>query len=334
MTKHNTLAGAAATIAMMAAMGLGSACTITDDALDQAEFRTTFGCTQCTWGGSNSANVNKYPISSVHLDGAPNLDGVRFVSLENPGGVHFGLTTVSDTLAAVDPITKQIVAEGTGLLGWTLHFNAAGDPLEVEILGIQPGMGSWATNGAPITGYALGYKDPSNPRKKLSVCPDLLEKPDQIAATLIRGEIYDEETRTPVPSPDALTIACFGNAAAKMKLMNYAPKSDFDGLGNPATLEQRQATLRMLTADYCGDGTIFTANGTPLEWRNQLGTVLPAGAPKFSDIEAIWSEDGALCLSNPRLAELWEVEEHCTIPACTEKMVQDLPHEWITWRKN
>lgn len=333
MTKHNTRAVVAAKIAMMAAMGLGSACTIDDDALDQTEFRTTFGCTKCNLGGSNSANVNMYPINSVHLDGAPNHKGVRFESIENLGGLHFGLTTVGETLAAVDPVTKQIIAEGTGLLGWTLHFNADGEPLEVEILGYNPGIGSWATNGAPISGYALGYKNPINPREKLSVCPDLLEKPDQIAATIIRGEIYDEETRTPIPSPDSITIACFGNAAAKMKLMNYGPKSDFDGLGNAATVAQRQATLRMLTADYCGDGTIFTANGTPLDWRNDLGTVLPAGAPQFADIEAIWDESGALCLSTPRVAELWEVEEHCSLPACTEKMLVNVPHEWITWHK-
>jgi hypothetical protein len=37
-------------------------------------------------------------------------------------------------------------------------------------------------------------------------------------------------------------------------------------------------------------------------------------------VEAKWSEDGALCLDQPRLALRAEVEDRCTLPTCNGDM--------------
>lgn len=307
------------------------ACTI-DESLDTLEFRTTFGCSNCGNNSSNSAHANLYPISTLSLLGAANDDGIRVVGIKSPGGLSYRLRTVGDDLAAFNPVTNTVVAQGAGLIGWDIHVvDGEGGHEEIRVFGYDPYIPSWASGAAPISGYALAYEDPNQPGEYLSVCPESLSDPGEIAVTVIRGEIYDEATKEAIPAPDWITIACFGNAVAKMKLMNYGPQSDFGG-GAPATLDQRQATLRMITADYCGDGTSFTADGTLLDWKNSAATLVPAGAPAFDDVEAVWTKSGALCLGTPRLAERWEVDAYCTIPKCEESDL-DLPHEWITWKK-
>src|SRR6185295_18525269 len=70
----------------------------------------------------------------------------------------------------------------------------------------------------------------------------------------------------------------------------------------PTTAAQRQAMLKMFTADVCGDGTSFTVQGQPLVWADANGVtsfVKPPGS-----LEAIWNEGGALCLDTPRRPEL------------------------------
>ena len=51
-----------------------------------------------------------------------------------------------------------------------------------------------------------------------------------------------------------------------------------------------------------------------LYWQNELGEFpLPAGL----EIEAIWSESGAVCLNTPRYAERADIEaEWGVIPSC------------------
>ncbi|MFY0538849.1 ADYC domain-containing protein [Nannocystis pusilla] len=119
---------------------------------------------------------------------------------------------------------------------------------------------------------------------------------------------------------------------AKMKHMGYGPNQDFPGQSTAATVNQRQATIRMITADYCGDGYSFTEDGTHLDWENLAETVSPDAPPSWSDIEALWDEDGAVCLSNPRLATLAQVAVRCTLPTCTTQMVTTEQHEWTSWR--
>ncbi len=94
--------------------------------------------------------------------------------------------------------------------------------------------------------------------------------------------------------------------------MNYGPQSDFDGAGHPASLAQRQATLRMITADYRGDGHSYTQNGTPLHWENAAGTVASPG--ELGVMEAVWSAGGALLPRSP--ARLAGADAACDLPAC------------------
>lgn len=136
-------------------------------------------------------------------------------------------------------------------------------------------------------------------------------------AVLVKGEVYDASTAAVTLSKERgrlwFNIGCAGTALAKMKLMGYDPE---ETLTEP---EQRQATLRMITARYCGDQS-FTEDHVPLVWQNasdwfQPETTFDVGT--IGKIEAAWDKDGAICLNEPRLATREEVIQACgSKPRC------------------
>lgn len=74
---------------------------------------------------------------------------------------------------------------------------------------------------------------------------------DDDNVTLIGGETYDPVSKTVQSRPGFVTLACAGEAVAKMKMFNFGPNDLVNGQ-RAATWQERQATLKMLTADYCG----------------------------------------------------------------------------------
>jgi hypothetical protein len=310
---------------------LATGCAGDDESGGDLEFRTTFGCTQCGIGGSNAANANNFAVDQLHLHGDLNQDGIQVVGIRDPGDVMYRLRTEGDELVAASP-ANPVVATGAALIGWDIVLYSANTAefIDLRIFGYDPTIASEATGAAPISGYALAWENPLAPNEWLSVCPNLLNGPEEVAVTIISGELYDGETKEVAPALDWITIACFDNAVAKVKLFNYGPNQDFDGMGNPASVEQRQATFKMITADYCGAGTSFTSDGTPLFWENQSLSV-ETGLHPFADVEALWGPEGALCLSTPRLALMEEVAVYCELPACEEIELTGNNHEWVTW---
>jgi hypothetical protein len=63
-----------------------------------------------------------------------------------------------------------------------------------------------------------------------------------------------------------------------------------------------QACTRLLRADYCGDGTSATRDGTLVDLWDTAG--LEADTAPSWPFEAEWSEDGAACVASTRHATL------------------------------
>ncbi len=275
------------------------------------EFRTTAGCTTCGTN-NNSPFINESTIAEVHLDGARNRDFVRVMDITDPAGQSHALTVIEDEFAVVFDTYTLI---GGDLVGWKIRMSAPIGIYEVEIVD-HATESSLAAGGAPISVYALQYESLLNPGEILSVCPG--RAPDATVVTLIAGETYDREFKVVEPGQTGwLTLACADEAVFKMKRMNYGPNADFNGSGVPASVEQRQATLKMITADYCGGGRSFTEQGTQIVWQDAAGTVGTKTPPVGAVQEAYWSADGALCLDSPRLVNNKQVDEVCQLPACS-----------------
>ena len=301
-------------VSSLALAGLVCACDGVDMTQD-AEWRTTAAKPVCpTWQcGFNSAEVNGRAIRELNLDGQVNQSGVRIVGFIAPAGLlgNYKLDVVDDELVAVG---AGPTLRGHALIGATIVVKPSGLlalPLPITILGYDE-IPSWAAGAPPVATYALLYPDLGSLLGLRNVCNGDLLDTLATAATVLGGETYDLASKTVQPDRARwLTIACAGSAAAKLRLLGYGPQSDFDGEGNPATVAQRQATLKMITADYCGTGESYTQNGTPLLWENADGTVQPTGSAGAR--EAVWSADGALCLDATRIAG---AAVGCALPSC------------------
>jgi hypothetical protein len=104
--------------------------------------------------------------------------------------------------------------------------------------------------------------------------------------------------------PDAFTFACRGFALAKCVEMGYQPWEQVKACkgkscGTVSLAGHHQACTRMLRADYCGDGSSFTIDGTTINVYDGVGLQKDAAAWVF---EAEWTAAGAACLSHERLA--------------------------------
>jgi hypothetical protein len=71
---------------------------------------------------------------------------------------------------------------------------------------------------------------------------------------------------------------------------------------SPSYLTLYNACLRMVRADYGGDGDGTTRNGMPIYLYNARGIEVPANDPRMA-FEAGWTDAGAVCVNHPRVAE-------------------------------
>lgn len=287
----------------------------------------TSTCPPWRCGISNSAEVNGRSIRELNLDGVANADGVKITGFIAPLGLlgDYELGVENDELVAR---SGDNVLKGAGLIGATILIKAPGNllnlPIPILVLGHQK-IPSWAAGAPDVSTYALVYPDLGSLLGQRNVCNGNLTDLLATTATVLGGETYDLTTKK-VNSEGMerwFTIACPGSAADKLRMFNYGPQSNFDGAGNPATADQRQATLKMLTADYCGGGTSYTQNGTPLQVVNHAGTVYMSS--QLGPVESVWTKNGAVCLGTTRIAN---TQVGCALPSCSGHTLAE--GEWIT----
>ncbi len=287
---------------------LGSACDVSEigDDLGAIELRP-FGCSACGNGFGNSPVVNGNTLQSFSLDGTFNEDGVRFIGAEFPGKPRFDISVdpVTEQWIVTEPGTGTVKYSGAELLGARLVLESADEEVSLEIVEVDTAVPSWSDSGEVVTAYRAVYKGPQG--QMLSVCPSLAL--DEQWFVLIAGETYHQDAQLVQSRPSWVTLACAGQAAAKMKLLGYHAASS-----TQPDIDARKATLRMITADYCGTGQSFTVAGTHVAWRDRALTV----QPQFDEIsiEAMWGPNGAICLTHPRHVERVQVEDACDIPLC------------------
>jgi hypothetical protein len=108
-----------------------------------------------------------------------------------------------------------------------------------------------------------------------------------------------------VASDEAFGLTCTSGAIGKCLRMGYRPwQIARDGAPLRA---YHQACVRMVRADYCGDGTGHTRDGTPINVYDRLGIQQADAAPAMR-FEAAWATDGAVCVNHARVAEADSLE--------------------------
>jgi hypothetical protein len=274
----------------------------------------------------NSNEVPHYGVHEANLFGVPD---VRGFSLAVGGanhraqimsmGISYDLFVSNGRfIGRRDGGTLQ----GTALVGSTMTMNRNGVPLyEIVIAGVRT---MYFPVGVPseIEVYDLRWRSGAPVAAPPNICPgpanvldlraDLLDM--RAHETLVyEGDRFEPRTMTvrPNPEPDWFNFGCAGHTLAKLYLTRQTSAS------NPSWAE-RQASLKLMVADYCGTGRSFTVAGTPFRW--QGGIVSYWSVP--TKLEARWNKNGAKCLHEPRLkARVPEItamiSAECSLPACT-----------------
>lgn len=101
-----------------------------------------------------------------------------------------------------------------------------------------------------------------------------------------------------------IEIACTSGALGKCLLMGYLPWAETDA--PMATLYR--ACLRMIRADYCGDGRSWTQTGVSIDVFDRYGLQKPELSSTMP-LEAAWSPQGAVCVQHPRVPALGSLED-------------------------
>ena len=279
--------------------------------------------------GVNNTRLADERFARLSLDGEPNERGLSIVDFMSPPGESLILDVIDSAFVGQDtqsgarstlPGSAIIVREETerGPFEWILIIDAVD-----EIAYMSDRLGS-------IPGYQLSYAPAFAPDTAQPLCTN------GASIVLMAGsETYDPESLRIEPREQGrwLTLACQDHVLGKAKRMSYDPgyAAEDRYYTTPA---QRQATLRMLRADYCGTGQPFTRPGTPLYWQNRAGWMVH-GTPGDAkgQVEAGWNEHGATCLGTPRLPGHYsrvDIEGACghSLPVCTDKILAT--SEWVT----
>ena len=109
-----------------------------------------------------------------------------------------------------------------------------------------------------------------------------------------------------VETPGHFRVTCTAGAEGKCVRLGYKPWRRLPGGGSLAP--HHQACVRLLRADYCGDGIGHTRDGTPVDIFDRVGIQAAALAPGMG-FEAAWGPEGAVCVRRTRLPDVLALDE-------------------------
>jgi hypothetical protein len=98
-----------------------------------------------------------------------------------------------------------------------------------------------------------------------------------------------------------ILLTCTGGAEGKCVRFGYKPWGF--GPNNISLAPYYQACVRLVRADYCGDGIGHTRDGTPIDIFDTIGIQVDEPAPGMT-FEAAWRADGAVCVRHTRLPDV------------------------------
>lgn len=267
----------------------------------------------CPWSVcSNSPEIAHYGLWEANVFGEKDTNGISIKT----SGARAALTKGNFTYqlyvehGRIFGVNKLGTISGTNLIGSEIELLKNGLPFnKIRIAGVRSsGVSFVAGTPSPVEVYTMLWENPA-PYDSYALCNSVIEPtPDNKTFELLgmkpeetlvfEGDRIDAAKKTMSTTADNswFNFGCAGHTLAKLHLtrntISSQPVPDW---------AQRQATLKMLTADYCGTGVSFTLAGEPIAWKGGLQRDYPSGA-RVTTLEARWSELGARCLGvEPRM---------------------------------
>jgi hypothetical protein len=282
--------------------------------------------------GSNSPRVETFSFHELSTAGRANAQGMR-ISSATLGRALVKLRVDHGYLYAD---TKNGLIGGAGLIGLVINVAVPLDntvrTYALELRGFRDLPYPVPAGAKDYTGaYVFEYVDWRGVR--LNLCnggggsQDLPydEAFGQKAgeAVFYEGDRVDTESMTigTALEPTWFNIGCAGHTLAKLHLTRNSTASGAATFGHQHA--DRQATLKMFVADYCGTGKPFTVAGQPLAWRDPQRVMEFYGIP--TTLEARWSASGATCLGEPRMINPATPEGALKFPDIYSAIKQECP---------
>jgi hypothetical protein len=167
--------------------------------------------------------------------------------------------------------------------------------------------------------YDIVYR-PAGGAEWKPLCTDGANNP---VASIPLQNYWNLETGDRVDEPNVFTFACTNAVLAKCVLWGYRPWASADRCKHQnkpkdkqcdevSLRDYHQACTRMARADYCGDGTPWTVEGTPIDVQDDLTPPIESPTTDWK-LEAEWTPDGAFCLDDMR-QQAWKADG--MYPAC------------------
>jgi len=237
-----------------------------------------------TLTGVNYANVSigGVAVSNVHLvgtvlqgllPGGQAISGADFIGAELTGTMSDG-SSVSLRIDNVETSAQEDV------LHYTVSTRHSANESYTGLCGAD-------AYGAPIKAFPLSGRW------------------DSSAGTETGGSFLDDASQ--------FTMACRGAALAKCAEFGYKPwqtKQQCTSWGECSTVSlapAHQACVRMVRADYCGNGQSLTVTGTEIDMYDGLG-LKDADPTAEWDLEAEWTARGAQCVNHVRWSTVGDID--------------------------
>jgi hypothetical protein len=284
--------------------------------------------------GTNTPHVHGLAFDGLYVNGKSSNQGFRILGFTK--GDHEGVISVNNGLfqATLTDGTVTAAVGGSIKLEW-LHSTGCTKRYDLKIMELHHSSGWRGDERIPV--YRIYALDKTKFRSEKPICKK--DDGEETHAVLLVNERYNvDDAKVLGTEPNWFTIACEGSALYKMRFAGYDPEVSTGALSS--TPQERQATLKMITADYCGDAeSSFTEVGTPVRWQDRYGwcSSVPGICPYFpvdteiESREAIWGPEGALCLDNPRLGKDVDCGSTKEIPLCGNNTMAKLGGHWETF---
>ena len=246
--------------------------------------------------------------------GAGGIDGAGWRA-EGLDGRVFDATTLSlqgSTLLIggidVASLGGSVLISPVGLPELLLRID--GPSALVDAQGLPRGIDTYEVWASTDVGWEPMFVEPSGaPLASIPLAGEW--ETSEAAMGTSAGGMWRDEGR--------ITFGARGFVLAKCVELGYRPWGAV-----PSDLHR--ACVRMLRADYCGDGRTWTADGTMLNVYDASGiqaretsSPYPADPTWRWSLEAEWTQDGAVCLDDYRIYHAADA-----LPACATGLAVDV----------
>jgi len=230
----------------------------------------------------NGKSLNGRSLNGTDLTGV--LVGTRLTGVTLNGSLALDSVTLQGT--GFVGVKGQNEYDGSDFLNAEFIGDLGdGSTLRLRIQNIHPGSGA----NSDLNLYTVQYFATDSTWR--SACYDNLG--NEVDAVPLNNTWNFQQGFTSggalITTTQSFTFACTGAALAKCAMLGYRPWASFHGT---ALAPYHQACVRMIRADYCGDGTSHTLNGTMINLYDKLDRLTDT---EHWTVEAKWTPAGASC---------------------------------------